>query len=116
MVHGFIVYPTYKIDGNKADVYLLGRLENGKSFLSIHPFKPYFYIPAANALAAKKLLPPFLGFEESNRRNFHRDPVIKIIAHLPKDVPGHRKMLQDAGIPCYEADIRYAMRFMIDHQ
>ncbi len=115
MVNGFIVYPTYKIDGNHADVYLLGRLEDGQSFLSIHPFRPYFYIPAANLLAAKKLLPASIEFIATNQVNFHREPVAKVIAALPKDVPGHRKILTEAGIPCYEADIRYAIRFLIDN-
>lgn len=115
MANGFIIYPTYKMDGNRADIYLLGKLESGKSFLSIHPFKPYFYIPAIHTLAAKKLLPQRIAYEESSFVNFHRDSVTKVIAELPKDVPGHRKTLSDEGIPSYEADIRYAMRYLIDH-
>ena len=41
---GFIIHPTYKIENNKAYVYLMGRLENGESFLIMNEFQHYFFI------------------------------------------------------------------------
>ena len=49
----FIVYATYRVEGNKAFIHLFGRLENGESFVTINEYKPYFYIRTKDARKAE---------------------------------------------------------------
>ena len=113
MVKGFIVYPTYKIENNKAYVYLFGRLENNESFLTVTQFKPYFYIKSSDIVIAKQLAK--FDSEETDYINFDKEKVTRIILNTPKEVPEMRKMLTSNGVTCYEADIRFAYRFLIDN-
>ncbi len=109
---GFVIYPTYKIIGNQAYVCLFGRLENGESFLTINESKPYFYIKKNDLKLAKDV--GIFEHEEIDFRNFKGDKVVKIIIDLPNDVPMLRKKLSGANIECYEADIKFTYKFMID--
>ncbi|MFC1752439.1 DNA polymerase II [Thermoproteota archaeon] len=110
---GFIVYPTYKVEKGKAFVYLFGRLENGKSFLTVNKFRPYFYIKTEDRKKAEKLLK--LDYEESDFVNFDGNKVTKVLVDVPKDVPKIKRVFLDDNIVCYEADIRYPYRFLIDN-
>lgn len=112
MARGFIVYPTYKIEDNKAYIYLFGRLENGESFLTISPFRPYFFIKTEDRKKAEKLAG--LEYEDSDFKDFDGNKATKVVLDTPKAVPEVRNMFTDAGINCYEADIRFAQRFLID--
>jgi len=124
---GYVVYPTYRnieeeIDGRKVKkslVYLFGKLENGESFLAMKEYKPYFYIPEHDYKKHKekidKLLKSFNAYpEESKFKDFNDSTVIKIYAELPADVKKLRESLEDIGVTCYEADIRFYQRFLID--
>ncbi len=113
---GFMVYPTYRIEDNKALVYLFGRLENGESFLTINEFKPYFYIKKEDAKKLKKIdIDVNYAVEDSKFKNFSEQRVSKVILNIPKDVPRLRKAFEDEDIECYEADIRFVYRFLIDN-
>jgi DNA polymerase II len=113
---GFIVYPTYRVIDNKAYLYFFGRLENGESFLAIKPQKPYFYIKASDLKKAENVLKGSPAeFIPTDFTDFLKNKVTKLILDNPKDVPDIRKDLQDAGISCYEADIRFAYRYLIDN-
>jgi len=113
---GFIVYPTYRLVDNKALVYLFGRLENGDSFLTINEFKPYFFIKKEDVEKLKKLKTDVkYAVEESDFRNFKEEKVSKVILNIPRDVPSLRKELEEKKVECYEADIRFVYRFLIDH-
>src|SRR3989338_3305968 len=110
---GFVVYPTYKIIENKAYVYLFGRLENGQSFLTINYFRPYFYIKKEDFELAQALDKKF-DFEKNNFRNFKNEEVTKVILDIPPDVPKLKRKFEENKIECYEADIRFSYRFMMD--
>ncbi len=111
---GFIISPTYKIVEDKAYVELFGRLENGESFLTINEFKPYFYIKEKKLDLAKKIVKN-LTFEKTDFKNKDDEAVVKIILTLPADVPKLRKQLEERDITCYEADIKFPYRFMMDY-
>ncbi|HIH31323.1 TPA: DNA polymerase II [Candidatus Woesearchaeota archaeon] len=127
-INGFIVYPTYRIvddeseEGKakrrkKALVYLFGRLENGESFLTINHVRPYFYVKTEDLKNTKlqKALKDFDAVtEDSDFRNFEDENVTKIILWIPADVAKFRKYLEEINIECYEADIRFYQRFLID--
>ncbi len=111
---GFIVYPTYKIVNDKAYIYLFGRLENGQSFLTISHFKPYFFIKTSDKKKAEKLAKS-VDYSDSNFKDFKGNPVTKVTLEIPNDVRKLKNMFLEEGILCYEADIRFAMRFLIDN-
>jgi DNA polymerase-2 len=109
---GFIIHPTYRIESGRAFVHLFGRLENGESFLSINEFKPYFFILKSDLDAALKL--GSFEHENSKLKNFQGEDVVKIILSVPGEVAKLRDKFSNKGIKSFEADIRFAYRFMID--
>ncbi|MEK6935037.1 MAG: DNA polymerase II [Nanoarchaeota archaeon] len=109
---GFIIYPTYRIIEGKAYINLYGKLENGQSFLTINTFKPYFFIKSKDLKKAQNL--EKFDFENTKFTNFNKESVTKIILNIPSDVPQIRELFEDNNIECYEADIRFAYRFLID--
>ncbi len=110
---GFIIYPTYKIINGKACVLLYGRLENNQSFLTINEFKPYFFIESSKLKKALKI--EKFEHEETKLKNFQGKLMTKIILNSPKDLPELRKGLEESKIKTYESDIRYQIRFLMDH-
>ncbi|MFH1408400.1 MAG: DNA polymerase II [Nanoarchaeota archaeon] len=113
----FVVYPTYrtvKEDGKDvAYVHLFGRLENGESFHSISKFRPYFWIKKSDLAKAKKI--GSFDPEEPGFTTYDGKDVVKVVLDIPRQVPDLRKAFEDEGIVCYEADIRFSYRFMMDH-
>ena len=108
---GFILYPTYRIIDSKPCVLLFGKLENGQSFLTINAFRPYFYIKEADLAS----LPKEYEYARADFKNFNEEKLIKVFTDLPSEVPSLRKYLEDHGVECYEADIRFAYRLLIDN-
>lgn len=111
---GFIVYETYRIVDDLTKVYLFGRLENGESFLSIHDFRPYFYIKKSDLPKAIEL--DTFTLEEGKMKDFHEHEVAKVIFNTPRQIPDARRKFENSGIVCYEADIRFVMRFLMDNK
>ena len=123
----FIVYSTYRIENSKAYVHLYGRLENGESFQSIHAFKPYFFIKTQDKIKAEALLTQLVldgelkltdgmafSLEDTTSKNFDEEPMTKVTLWIPGDVKPLRGRFEQQLIKCYEADIRFTTRFMID--
>lgn len=111
---GFIVYPTYKEEKGKAFVYLFGRLQNGKAFMTRNYFKPYFFIKTSDVSKAKKLVK--VDFENTELKNFEDNKLTKVSLDIPKDVKLLRETFEDHKIKSYESDIRFEYRFMIDNK
>jgi len=112
---GFVIYPSYEIKENKSYVTLYGRLENGESFLTINEYKPYFYIKEEDLEITKTIIKN-LEHEKTKLKNFENKKVIKIILEIPEDVPKTIKKLEENEIETYEADIKFAYRFMFDNE
>ena len=110
---GFILYPTYRIENNKAYVLLYGKLENEESFLTKNFYRPYFYIESSKLAKAKKI--EKFDSEETDFNNFKDKKMSKIILNIPTDVPKLKEKLEEKKIKCYEADIRFAYRFLFDN-
>src|SRR3989338_1782519 len=110
---GFVIYPTHIIEENKSYVCLFGRLENGDSFLTINKFKPYFYIKKGDLEEAFNY--GDFEYEETDMKTFDGKSATKIILNTPSDVPKLRNKLEENEITCYEADIKFAYRFMMDN-
>lgn len=124
-VRGFILQPTYRIDRGRAVVHLYGRLETGESFLVRDGRStPYFFtrsdhredvleILAAGAprTSTRPRLPRLVA---SDRLTLAGEAVDRLELVRPSDAPPLRDRIHRAGFPTYEADVRFAMRYLID--
>ena len=110
---GFILQASYRVQGAAAVVYLYGVLEGGGSFLvRDHRQTPHFYIRRRDAVRALQL-----GAErhrETADRTFTGDPVLRIDVGVPQDTPAIRDHLEANGVHTFEADVRFAVRYLID--
>ena len=107
---GFIIDATYRIIDNQSFIFLFGRLENNQSFLAMTKYEPYFYIKLIDI----KKLPKSIKYEKTSYKNFKNEPVVRILLDSPKEVSLLRSELEENNIECYEADIRFTQRFLID--
>jgi DNA polymerase-2 len=110
---GFILQPTYRVEAGRPVIHLYGRLEDGRPFLvrDRRPV-PHFYVEethagAARALGARRQV-------ETDRRTLTGRPVVRIEVDTPGDAPPLRDRLLAEGIPAHEADVRFAMRHLIE--
>lgn len=118
VVRGFILQASYRVqtlsDARRVPVvHLYGRLDDGNTFL-LRDFRqrPHFYIRADAAPAAQALGAPTP--QPTDRRNFAGVAVARIEVDTPTDVPPLRDRLQGAGIETFEADVRFAVRYLIE--
>ncbi len=94
-------------------VHLYGRLEDGRPFLvRDRRGVPHFYVEARNADSARAL-----GARRqaaTDRVTLTGRPVMRVEVDTPSDAPPLRDRLTSAGIATHEADVRFAMRYLID--
>jgi DNA polymerase-2 len=113
MVRGFILQPTYRIEAGRPVVYLFGRLESGETFLVRDTRTvPHFFIRKSDAPKAWQI-----GADrqaDTDLVTMQGEPVTRVEVPTPPDTVPLRERLREAGIPCYEADIRFAIRYLID--
>jgi DNA polymerase-2 len=114
---GFILQASYRVTTREAGerapvVYLYGMLEQGGNFLvrDDRP-RPHFYIRADDGDAARRL---GAHCEASKDRSFDGAPLLKVETLIPADVPPLRERLNHAGIETFEADVRFATRYLIE--
>ena len=117
-VRGFILQASYRgvaeSGGRRIPVvYLYGRLEDGATFLVRDGRqRPHFYIAAEASERARRLGSP--QPLPSDKRTFSGAAVACIEMQTPPDVPPLRDRLHEAGIDTFEADVRFAMRYLIE--
>jgi DNA polymerase-2 len=115
---GFILQASYRVasgpNGARVPVvYLYGRLEDGGTFLVRDDRqRPHFYIRAAQAERARALGAP--PPQVIDRRTFDGAPVCRLEVETPSDVPVLRDRLHQAEIETFEADVRFAVRYLIE--
>ncbi len=110
---GFILHPSYRIELGRPVVQLYGRLESGGTFLVRDRREvPRFYVREQDAERARGLGAKPLA--AAGKTTLRGEPVVRVEVRVPADVPSLRDRLVAAGIPCYEADVRFAMRYLID--
>lgn len=117
-VRGFVFQANYRVVAGPAGartpvVYLYGRLEDGGSFLVRDTRqRPHFYIRSEDVEQARALGAPAPSAED--KRTFAGTPASRLEVATPSDVATLRDRLHDAGIETFEADVRFAMRYLID--
>ena len=110
---GFILQPTYRIEAGRPVVHLYGRLESGASFLVRDGREmPHFFVREKDAEKARKegagpLTP-------AGKVTLAAEPVSRVEVRVPAEAPPLRDRLTREGVACYEADVRFAMRYLID--
>jgi DNA polymerase-2 len=110
---GFILQPTYRVRHGRPVIQLYGRLESGEAFLvEDDRFRPYFFALKTDASALAGLSD--IEIEETGLRDFRGREVIRINASIPAAVPPLRDRLEAGGLPCFESDIRFPYRYLID--
>ncbi|HTT02417.1 MAG TPA: DNA polymerase II [Steroidobacteraceae bacterium] len=117
-VRGFILQASYRLvtgaRGRRTPVvHLYGQLEHGGSFLARDDRqRPHFYIRASDVERA-----PPLGVHELSaidRHTFDGAAAARVQVDIPADVPPLRDQLHRAGIDTFEADVRFAVRYLIE--
>lgn len=109
---GFVLQASYRILAGQPVVHLFGRLTTGETFLVRDSQQtPHFYIPFSER--DHSALPDGC-IAESSRRTFAGDAVARVNVSVPQDAPPLRDRLHQAGVPTYEADVRFASRYLID--
>ncbi|MBI3449039.1 MAG: DNA polymerase II [Acidobacteria bacterium] len=110
---GFILHPTYRTEGGRPVVHLHGRLESGDPFLVRDDTQvPHFFIAAADVARARPL--GAIRVHATDLRAMHGGKVSRVEVATPQETPPLRDRLAENGIQTYEADVRFAMRFLID--
>ncbi len=111
-VRGFILQPTYRIDAHRPVVHLHGVLESGEPFLIRDDrATPHFYIRSRDTERAVGLGAESVS--ESNHTTLDGHPATRVAVRIPSDTPALRDRLTDHGIVTYEADVRFAMRYLM---
>jgi DNA polymerase-2 len=110
---GFILQPTYRIESGRPVVHLWGRLETGETFLARdRRLTPHFFVRAADRdLAARLGAAPLAPTE---RRTLAEEPVLRVEVATPPETPALRNRLESAGVSTFQADIRFAMLYLIE--
>src|SRR3984885_7760693 len=115
---GFILQASYRVisasNGRRTPVvHIHGRLEDGGTFLVRDDRqRPHFYILAADAERARALRAPEPTL--TGKHSFAGAEVCRVELEIPQDVPGLRDRLHAADIETFEADVRFAVRYLID--
>lgn len=110
---GFLLQATYRLLAGRPVVHLYGRLESGKPFLVLdRRERPCFFVREIDADRARQLdAAPLLP---ADRITFAGEPVVRVEVPLPAAVIPLWDRLNAADIPCYEADVRFVQRYLLE--
>jgi DNA polymerase-2 len=113
-MRGFILTPSYRMRNGVPEVRLYGVLENGRPFLVVDDrARPYFFVRAADRARVDSVTPG-LQVDDTDLRTFAGEAAAQITAAVPGEIPALRARLEAAGVACFEADVRFASRYLID--
>ena len=115
-VRGFILQATYRVSapeqGRVPVVHLYGRLEDGRTFrVRDDRQRPHFYVRAADAERVSAL---GIDIGPADKRTFDSAPACRLQVGVPADVPPLRDRLHSIGVDTFEADVRFALRYLIE--
>jgi len=111
---GFILQSGYRLERGRPVVQLHGLLRGGGSFLLRDTRqRPCFWIPFADLDRARRIGASAEPDPES-RRAMDGRPLARVSVAAPPDVPALRERLSAAGVATFEADVRFAYRYLID--
>jgi DNA polymerase-2 len=107
---GFVLTPTYRTIAGRPQVHLYAVLENGEPALIVDDrFRPYLFVHERQADRVDGAV-----VRPTTLRDAAGEPVVRVEVALPSDVPPLRARLAAAGVRSFEADVRFAYRYLID--
>ena len=113
VARGFVLQASYRVRAGTPVIHLYGALERGGTFLVRDRRQlPHFHIrrqDADRAWAAGAVRQ-----QETACRTFDGARALRVIVATPQDAPPLRDRLHERGIDTYEADVRFASRYLID--
>lgn len=114
---GFVLQTSYRVQDIAGApvpvIHVHGCLEDGRGFLlRDYRQRPHFYIRQSDCARAQQLCG--VAGESVDWRDFAGEPVARINVRIPSDVPALRDRLHAAGIDTFEADVRFAVRYLIE--
>jgi DNA polymerase-2 len=111
---GFILQQTYRIESGRPVVLIYGTLESGRPFLLRDTRQqPGFWVLAEDGPRAASMGARIVR-ESPPRTTLRGEPASAVVVRRPQDTVPLRDRLVSAGIPCFEADVRFAYRYLID--
>jgi DNA polymerase-2 len=112
--HGFVLTPTYRMVAGQPQVHLYAVLESGEPALIVDArVRPYCFVRAADVERARAVLGAARP-ADTPLLTFAAEPVVRVDLATPADMPNVRRRLAELGVPTYEADVRFAYRYLID--
>ncbi len=115
-VRGFVFQATYRVVNKLPIVHVFGRLEDGRTFLvREHRQRPHFLIEAEHRHVVESMRTAVpASVVPTDVTTFEGKPLVKVQVDVPGDAPTVRDALHNIGVRTYEADVRFAMRYLID--
>ena len=111
---GFILQPTYRIESGRPVVLIYGTLESGRPFmLRDTRQRPCFWVLARDGRRAASM-GARIEEESPARETLRGDPLAAVLVQRPQDTVPLRDRLVAGGVQCFEADVRFAYRYLID--
>ena len=112
-VRGFVLQASYRVHDGAPVVHLYGMLQGGGSFLIRDRRQtPSFHIRRSDAALAWTL--GATRQRETARTTFEGERVLRIDVAVPQDAPPLRDRLHAHDVATFEADVRFAVRYLID--
>lgn len=110
---GYILNATYVTSRGRAVVHLYGKLQDGRPFL-VRDGRgvPCFHVERADRERASVAGAP--APVSTRLRTLYGAPVQRVELAHPRQAPALRDRLHRAGVRTYEADVRFAYRYLID--
>src|SRR6202453_1875415 len=115
---GFILQASYRVSSGSHGqrtpvVHIHVRLEGGDTFLVRDDRqRPHFYIRTSDV--GRPRARRSAQSQPTGKRSFAGAAVSVLETEIPQDVPGLRDRLHASGIETFEADVRFALRYLID--
>jgi DNA polymerase-2 len=114
VTRGFVLTPTYRLVDRRPVVEIYAVLETGDPALIVDDrVRPYFFVRRADARRLAELAPE-AAVTDVDLTTFEGDPVVRVEVDAPAALPPLRRRLAAEGVACFEADVRFAIRYLID--
>jgi DNA polymerase I len=114
---GFLLDADYITEDGKAIIRLWCTSEKDDFVVLDRDFEPYFYALPPFDFDRFKYLEHVKGVEEVEKKKFGVPiDVYKVFVEHPSNVPSLREELRDEGVDVREADVLFAVRYIIDKE